>query len=315
MRLVDKVVNSPPEVELLDGEGRTHRVIGVGAKSDAIKNCPLRYILDPTASDEVGRLVLNESNGLFDPASPLLRLPAETFWLEWFGSPGSYPKAGVLVETEDGRSGTLTGFFESEQGQPDKVPVCVDFDLSGVVRSGQSSDLTIRHNSCLHLNDLLACATARIDPRWDRYFRTRPPQEYGRNLQELAEYYWFLLPVACAFAAMLNSPDVLIESRSSLDRLNNARARRGREPLLDHIEISIRLGQVREGGGMRSGHQKSPPRLHHVRGHFVHRAGKTFWRSAHLRGDAERPIFQKTVNVRGSLRHSGAARQQVRKAG
>ena len=174
MRLVDKVVNSPPEVELLDGEGRTHRVIGVGAKSDAIKNCPLRYILDPTASDEVGG---SSSTRAMDCSTRQVRFfafpPRPS---GWSGSdhPAVTPRRVSWSRRRTAGAGRSREFFESEQGQPDKVPVCVDFDLNGVVRSGQSSDLTIRHNSCLHLNDLLACATARIDPRWDRYFRNSP---------------------------------------------------------------------------------------------------------------------------------------------
>lgn len=314
MRLIDKVVNAPAEIELVDGSGRAHRVTGVGVKSDAIRNCPLRYILDSNASAEIERLVLSESNGLFDPDSPLLRLPSETFWLEWFGSKGSYRKAGALVETDDGRSGTLTGFFETQEGRADKVGVCVRFDLRGLGGSASPQALRMRHDSYSHLNPLLACSTALIDEEWDRFFRTRPPHEYSQNLKDIGDHIWHLLPVTCAFAAMLNSPDVLVETPSSLERLNVARTRRGREPLLDHIEVSIRLGETRQdlsaGGG---GHHKSSPRLHHVRGHFVHRAGKTFWRSAHLRGDAERPIIQKTINVRGSLARTGR-RSPLKKA-
>jgi hypothetical protein len=301
MRLIDRVVNSPPQFETTDAAGGLHRMAGVGAKSSAIKECALRYILDPNASDECMRLLTTDNNGLLDPASPLLRFPAETFWLEWFGTTAGHPKWGVLVETgPDGRRGCLTVFFQDEFGRADTVGAFIEFDLDGLAGSAFGSNFSIQHDTYLHLNRLLACATGRLDPGWDRYFRTRPAEEYRRNLADVAQYCWHLLPMTCAFAAMLNSVDILTEAPSNLERLNAARVRRGREPLLDHIEVSIRFGQARDGL-VRSGQlrTKSSPRLHHVRGHFVHRAGKTFWRSPHLRGDVEKPIVQKTVVVHG----------------
>ena len=302
MRLIDKVVNSPPQVERPDAAGLMHTVAGVGAKSPAIKKCALRYILDPAASDECMKLLTSANNGLLDPGNPLLRFPAETFWLEWFGTTAEHPKWGVLVEAEhDGRCGRLTVFFQDEFGRADTVGASIEFDLDGVAPSASTSNFRIQHDTYLHLNPLLACASGRLGPDWDRYFRTRPAEEYRRNLADLAQYCWHLLPMTCAFSAMLNSVDILTEAPSDLERLNAARVRRGREPLLDHIEVSIRLGQARNSlarsGQLRT---KSSPRLHHVRGHFVHRAGKTFWRSPHLRGDVKKPIVQKTVLVHGS---------------
>ncbi|MBA3666288.1 MAG: hypothetical protein H0W65_00995 [Sphingomonas sp.] len=304
MRLIDRVVNASQQIELTDGTGQSHVVTGVGAKSATIKGCELRYILDRTASDECMKLVLNSNNGLLSPDNSLLRLPAETFWIEWFGMAPQQFKSGMLVETaENGRRGLLTGYFQSEHDRADKVGACVEFDLDGLARSGSSIGMT--HANCAHLNDLLSCAYLHLDPSWHRYFRARPVGTYDRTAADVAEHCWYFLPMACAFAAMLNSPDILVETRSNLERLNLARKRRGNEPLLDHIEVSMRLGQYRANAGQGDLlHQKNSPRLHHVRGHFVHRAGKTFWRSAHLRGDAERPITQKTVSVRGADRSS-----------
>lgn len=314
MRLIDKVVNATPRAELVDGSGLRHQVDGVGLKADAIRHCPLRYILDTITSAECLRLVRSDSNGLFEPDSPLLRLPAETFWLEWFGERRGYRKEGILVESSDGRSGTITGFFEQGEGLADKVGALVHFDLDGPSRDDMPAHWTLRHDTYLHLNPLLACATTLVEPEWDRYFRTRPPAEYQQNIEDVAGHCWYLLPMACAFAAMLNSPDVLVETPSRLGTLNVARSRRGRPPLLDHIEVSIRLGIRSDGSSAAGGTRtKNPPRLHHVRGHFVHRYGKTFWRSAHLRGDAERPILQKTVNVRAPSRSRVSGRAAVRR--
>lgn len=306
MRLIDRVVNASAKIELSDCSGARHIVTGVGAKANAIGDCDLRYILDPLASNECMNLVFHASNGLFEPANPLLRLPAQTFWLEWFGPSAHRPKIGMLVEAwEGGRRGLLTGFFQDEWGNADKIGARIEFDLDqpGAMLAGRK----MRHATCAHLSGLLACARLQIDPDWDRFFRTRGGDLYDRALIDLAEHSWYLLPAACAFAAMLNSRDVLIETMSDLDRLNAARIRRGHRPLLDHIEVSIRLDDaVRASSAGHVERIKSSPRLHYVRGHFVNRAGKKFWRSSHLRGDAERPILGKTVRVVGGYRRSAA---------
>jgi hypothetical protein len=68
--------------------------------------------------------------------------------------------------------------------------------------------------------------------------------------------------------------------------------------LLDHIEVSLDLRprnvERRSGNGIS---ERAPPRLHYVRGHLVQRAGKSFWRSPHLRGDDTRSILSRTVHV------------------
>ncbi len=301
MRLIDIVANAPAAVELTDGAGQRHVVPGIGAKIADIRSCDLRYILDKNASDECMKLVTSPSNGLFQPDSPLLRMPEQAFWVEWFGTESQKTKVGLLVESSpDGRSGILTGYFQDEYGHADKIGACLEFNLDSPCWPASAAEIRMRHAEYPHLNDLLSCATLHIESEWERFFRSRSSDDFARTMNDLAANSWYFLPTACAFAAMINSPELLIATSSDLARLNAARRRRGSPPLLDHIEISIRLGQVpvaNDRSGVHSG--KSPPRLHHVRGHFVRRAGKTFWRSAHLRGDGEGPVLRKTVRVRG----------------
>lgn len=303
MRLVDRVVNASATVELESPGGRRHLLPGVGAKSADIRRCQLRYILDRTASEECLNLISSPSNGLFERESPLFRMPAENFWVELFEAGTGQAKIGLLVETEPGgRRGILTGYFLDESGRPDKIGAWVEFDLDSPPRLRSRAGVGMTHDVYCHLNELLQCAVMRVEPEWEQFFRSRDGLRYMHTINGIGANAWYFLPIACAFAAMLNSPELLIETPSNLGKLNSARLRRGRTPLLDHLEVSIRLGENRSvSRGARPIHTKASPRLHHVRGHYVHRAGKTFWRSPHLRGDADRAIVRKTVRVLGAL--------------
>jgi hypothetical protein len=317
MRLIDRVVSSPPEVGLPDEYGRNHQLPGVGSKADRIRQCQLRFILDEAASRECMNLVVHPNDGLLDPENDLLRLPATQFWVEWLGMKNfdGHPKVGALVEaSDDGLSGSITGYWEDELGRAVTIGSVVSFDLSRWNRGGnrRTSDSRLRHGVYHHLDDLLERARIEVDPAWSCYFRIRSSHSYRESVRALADQSWYCLPFITAFAAMLNSRDVLEQRPSQLERLNAARLRRGRQPLLDHIEVGLKLGRsgaIGDGGG--ASHLRNRPRLHHVRGHFVHRSGKTFWRSSHLRGDAGRPIPTKTVMVSAEV---GAGERLVRVA-
>jgi len=64
-----------------------------------------------------------------------------------------------------------------------------------------------------------------------------------------------------------------------------------------HVEVRLVLGEEPRYAGSAAAHHRTPPRLHFVRGHMVHRSGKTFWRASHLRGDTSKAVLQKTVRV------------------
>jgi hypothetical protein len=303
MRLVDKVANSTLEIIAPDAAGTDRRLTGVGSKSDVIRSCELRYILDDVTSHECMNLLAHPNEDLLDPANDLLRLPAESFWVEWRGNGNDERtlRAGALIEAcEGGRSGLITGYWEDGQGRADTMGVATEFDLDRPLRKANPppTALNIQHGLHQHLNRLFEHAVFRIDEAWLTFFRTRSPEAYQAALRDVANGNWYFLPFVMAFAAMLNSRDILSERRSQLDRLNLARLRRGRPALLDHIEITMNLaGSHGHGGDLGVRHGRHAPRLHHVRGHFVTRAGKKFWRSSHLRGDASGVPVRKTVLV------------------
>lgn len=313
VRLIDRVVNEARSLEATDDCGNVHRLPGVGGNADAIRECALRYILDEAASRECIDLVLEPNDDLFAPDNELLRLPAGDFWVEWFGmeSLERHPKVGVLVQASpDGLSGSIRGYWEDELGRPETIGMCIYFDLSdrSLDRNTRPDRFTLRHGAYSHLDRLFRRAYVDVDPGWSAYLRTKPGP-YNRTLSAIANRSWYYLPLTCAFAAMLNSHGLLDQHPSRLERLNAARARRGRAALLDHIEVRLNLDHgPRWTARCANQPGRNSPRLHYVRGHFVQRGGKTFWRSSHLRGDAGKPIIRKTVTVtRDRRRHPGNA--------
>jgi hypothetical protein len=112
---------------------------------------------------------------------------------------------------------------------------------------------------------------------------------------------WSALPVVLSFSALLNARTALSERKSDLTVLNLARTKKGQVPLLDHVEITLRLaggsGEARRHGG--GGSERRVPRLHIVRGHQFRRAGAVYWRASHFRGSGiEVPVT--TVSVKGA---------------
>lgn len=304
MRLIDQVIGSKPEVVAVDRFGRTHRLVGVAAKADLLRDCPLRFVLDPAASVQCFALVRSDT-GLLDPGNELLRLPARRFWLEWVREESEgvacSAKLGALVDADEtGRRGSVTGYWQNSGGDADLTVVSAEFDLDQPMGSDSLGGTTwVRHGTLPHLDPLLRHVRFRLDPSWEPYMRAQRGSGYREAIQELAEAAWFNFPVALAFSAMLNSNGLLKQRPSDLSRLNDARTRRGRVRLLDHIEVRLNLDAIGQGQASDMGGSRAASRLHHVRGHLVRRSGKTFWRSSHLRGDTNRPIASKTITIVG----------------
>jgi hypothetical protein len=68
-------------------------------------------------------------------------------------------------------------------------------------------------------------------------------------------------------------------------RLNAKRARLGKPPLLEHIEVSAPVfAPPPQRAADTVGTPRRGPRLHHVRGHIVRRRNAVYWRGPHWRG-------------------------------
>ena len=302
MRLIDRPIETltgkPDQAPSADG--RTE-----------IASASTRYVLDIEASNACGELV-RTGDGLFELDSPLLRLPAEVFWVELFeectaAGPGPNRRMGYLVQAKPGgRAGSVQPFAETDDGLTRSLPCEIRFDLDQEIKPAPGMyRFQHSHNRCVA--ELLQHCRLVPDKTAMALLRVKAGST-GTVLTELAEGTWFALPLLFAFVALLNSPQVVETQPSDLDRLNVARKRRGRLPLLDHVEVRLALGEgSRAGSGGES--LRAAPRLHLVRGHVVRRAGRTFWRQAHLRGDSQKAMATKIVRVTaGRSVQSGAAR-------
>jgi hypothetical protein len=318
VRLIDQLVQSPVSQILCDDRGNRFALDAPAGTIARAERAPLRYVIDDRASRQCCDLIRGPSAAdLLDPENPLLRLPEGTTWMEWREEPEPlHPgdrlslRVSVLAEVEPGgRRGRLCGFFENSDSTLAMFPGHLDFDLDAD-RCDRDNAMIMRQQDLPALNALLRRADLGIDMRWRSFCRSR-----GIDLREVlasqANYFWYLFPFIFSFAALLNTPGVMHEQPAELARINRARMKGGKRPLMDHIEVSMVLGERRaseEGAGESGAGERQPPRLHFVRGHPVNRGGKTFWRTSHFRGDFDQPILSRTVRVKaaGSGPHNHA---------
>ena len=303
MRLMDLVAVSDRErFGFADGSRRV-ALRGAGLYAEAIRDCPVRYIL----SDEVGQLcesLLKTDAGMLEPGNNLLRMPIESFWLEWTRE-GSLPgeelrrrqRIGCLVNADtSGRSGTLHSFWIDEDGRAQVGQVYLVFDLDHSP-SLQGPEFCRVNHAQREFQALLDHVTICIEPEWAPYLRSLTFQQRTVFFEACATRIWFDLPIAFAFTALLQAQSYVTTKGSNLDKLNRNRLARGRPALLEPVETRLWLGQ-RPTAQDRVGHgRRACPRLHIVRGHMVRRDDAIFWRMTHFRGDPTTAQALKTVKV------------------
>jgi len=90
--------------------------------------------------------------------------------------------------------------------------------------------------------------------------------------------------ILALFLEEIHQPNVQYKMYTATPKTNNAkRIRQGKKPLFDWHTVLIEPPRQKlpDQGGTHAS-----PRLHDVRGHWVNRNGKRYWRKAHQRGDA-----------------------------
>jgi hypothetical protein len=83
---------------------------------------------------------------------------------------------------------------------------------------------------------------------------------------------------------LLNTRNGTSRQPADLTRLNSVRLKRGRQPLLDHWTVTLRLSKGLSRGMTQSGIPAHEMRAHLVRGHFKIRRSGIYWWSPHVRG-------------------------------
>lgn len=325
MRLLDKVAQSAgPAIIQTVRDGHTWRLPGADTLADGLQQCPLRYVLHDEVTATCAQLafatdtVLNSSIGL-------LRVPAPRLWLEFVAAAGSNDfvdsncvdrktnvcprqRVGLLVTCDErGRKGTIDTCWESDDGlQPDLAPFSVEFDFDDELFSrrghpmpdGISLGMTIGNRR--DLDGLFNCVRFTLRPEWHRYYKSRSVSEiaFRQSLQDAVNPLLGDIPFLATFCLLLISKGALQAQPCDRSSINGARTRRGRPLLLDHVELTMNLGEAGHTGRQIDA-DRSAPRLHFVRGHLVRREDTIFWRTSHMRGKPEiGSIKTRTVSLR-----------------
>lgn len=299
LRLIDIVLQSPQHQTCIEN-GLPRLMPAAGSLKRAIQDCSLRYVLDRMASSQCSALMFASNGPISDPRD-LPSLPDRPFWLECYPdeqpTAGSAPgRLGFFIDS-DGRRGTIECVAETRAGGACLLAGRVDFDLTAPLLQAGDRSHRMRHQDGPAIDGLLAHARLEIDAEWSKHARTLPGR-YQDFLAWQAERAWPALPIVITFAALLNARTALVQRPSSLSRLNDARRRRGKPLLAEHVEVTLNLtpGDPACRRDADSGGDRHAPRLHFVRGHQVTRAGRSFWRSSHFRGEGMAEIA-KTVRV------------------
>jgi hypothetical protein len=336
MRLLDRIAQRPTPFMVEDRSTRTVTCLsGAADYADALARCATRYVL----SDDLTRLctALAYSKGARTlECADLLHIPATELWMEWSEAPwqeelalhgmtrsdgvGSSGRRGAWVRaSRDGRRGVLRTFWTVGEREIDVLASCMEayFDLDTGQEEPEPFDHG--HRGAIAVSDrddgdadlLRHCFRFRYEKSWANYYSSA---QLG-ILEQRAIAYHALgsiaidIPVLLAFLLLLGTRSSLPQRPVTLARLNRARARLGKPPLLDHLEVLSPLARpyqstTREqvGVGRRS------PRLHHVRGHLFRRGSQLFWRVPHMRGTARSGMVRsRTVTWTFDSASSGGA--------
>jgi hypothetical protein len=313
MNLADRLAQCRAPYIVRDTDsGILSHLNGAAEFAGRVAQCPIRYVLSDDLTRLCTALAYSKGSRTVDCAD-LLHVPAETVWVEWCEAPWRAEleqygfgadavdtcragRRGAFIQSStDGRRGLVRTFwsdkdiatdvlassmeayfdFDTPVGE-DPHPMDDEFRPTVSVSDGESGDL------------LRQCLRFRYERTWDVYYR----QRYSpASKQTIARHALGTIapdiPVLLAFLLLLGIRSGVSHRPQSFARLNRSRARAGKMPLLDHVEVhSPVLEPYRFIGAGGDSMGRRARRLHHVRGHLVRRGNKIFWRIPHLRGSS-----------------------------
>jgi hypothetical protein len=331
MRLLDLIAQGQSAVIRADDGRELPGALEFRAK---IRDCPLRYVL----SDELARCATQMAYAEGDRLSScmdLIRVPAQTLWVEWAEAPRrealrAVPalevktheisrRGGALVTASpDCRSGSIRTFWCAPDERAYLSPVITTFNFDRPPEPyGAGSLAAWRGEAVLKMEEepaiqeLLEHLRFHFDEGWAAYYHERI-QSADLKMQVLRANLGccaFDGPMLMAFFLLLGSRNLLPRQAVRHERLNRARSRAGKPPLLEHVEVAAPLDEPPANRSSQAGSLRSSPRFHHVRGHIVRRGAAVFWRCPHWRGSARLgQVRSRTVMLTFGQSASAAAR-------
>jgi len=326
MLLADRIAQCrAPFVVCSRSTGAIDWLSGAAEAAGALRECACRYVL----SDELVRLCTELAYSSPERGLALderLHVPAERVWVEWCEAPWrseltragfgtgheTQPlgRRGALVRAaRDGRSGTVRTFWSAEPERSgganaeadvlaSSMEAYFDFDAERdrepVPPDGaQRAAVALRLGPDARQDALHRCVRVRYEQSWETYYARAAlaPSQRGGVLRHALGTIALDIPVLFTFFLLLGTRVGLPQRPISRGRLNRSRTAEGRPLLLDHVEVCCPIIPA-PADSSPGGVGRRTPRLHHVRGHLVRRAGRVFWRLPHLRGNARAGVVR-----------------------
>jgi hypothetical protein len=343
MRLADRIAQCrTPFMVQNTRDGTVTRLSGASAFAHEILACPTRYVL----CDDLTRLcaALAYSKGTTTLAcADLLRVPAQRVWIEWCEAPwlaelarygfktdaalGPGGRRGALIQAcASGRQGLLKSFWTTGTTDLDVLASSMEAYFDFDTPEGEAPAAPdVSHRPCINVSDrgsgeadiLRRCFRFRYEQSWAEYYENAgltPCQQEAVARHALGTIA-IEIPVILTFLLLLSTRPGLPRRPLRLERLNRARSRSGKAPLLPHMEVSAPvIPDYRPTATAGSGLERRPRRLHHVRGHLMRRGSQLFWRVPHLRGSSRAGVVRTrtvtwTLNGHGEDPHPPSAGQ------
>jgi hypothetical protein len=319
MKLADRVAQTRESFLVRDhGTHRTSVLDNTANYAEDVARCPLRFVLSDDLTRLCTALAYSKGSRTLECAD-LLRVPASLLWLEWnnlpweneiagYGFPRENDRAsrggrrGVLLRASpDGRRGTVRTFWsngEDTEALASCIEACFDFECPEGEEpefpdGGPSSVFHVIDDAYLGKDALSRCFRFRYERSWRDYYDRAALSRTNRGILDRHSLGTSatVIPVVLAFLLLLGTRAGLPRRIESFERLNRARAKAGKSPLLEHIEVtSPLLAPYHDRVPGHGETTRRSPRLHHVRGHLVRRGNELFWRVPHLRGSSRAGI-------------------------
>jgi hypothetical protein len=313
MRLADRITQCrTPYIVQNERDGTITRLSGAATFANEIVACPTRYVLTDDLTRLCAALVYSKGASTLACAD-LLHVPAERVWIEWCEAPWLAELArygfkvheqsilgghhGVLIQASPcGRRGLIRAFWEKGESDLDllasSMEAYFDFDTpEGEVPAPPDDSnrpaISVFDDTAGDADILRRCFRFRYERTWGDYYANSPlsPRQRDAIARHALGTIAMEIPLVLAFLLLLMIRPGLPRRPLMLERLNRARLRAGKTPLLSQIEVLAPLiPEYSHASGTGSSLGRRPQRLHHVRGHLVRRGGQVFWRVPHLRG-------------------------------
>jgi hypothetical protein len=310
MRLLDLIAQGRSAHVFAD-DGR--ELPGASRFSEAIRGCPVRYVLSDELACCATQLAYAEGDRL-SACLDLIHVPAYCLWVEWPAGPRREAlKAIPALEVKEGtptrhsgalltaapncRSGQVRTFWSGTDERAYLSPIVTTFDLDRPPAALTTTDPGVwRGETVLQLDgepaieELLVHLRYHFDDEWAAYYHARchTSELRAKVLRSCLGACAFDAPMLMAFFLLLGARDLLPRQVITRERINRVRRQVGKPPLLEHIEVQAPIDKppLTRGVSLSNASNRMSPRLHHVRGHIVRRGPAVFWRSPHLRGSA-----------------------------